>query len=193
MRLPAGTGRTLFIAALTGAIFAGFLLVSPKLSAVGTDAGTTSTTPPAPTTSTGPTSTTAPAAATSTTTLASKATIPYEEPMTPRYGYDGSVALSVVYTGTNDDPALLVDGDRVRWHFDVTNQTEERLWGVFVWLELVGRAECDGHRVDPGRTLHCSISATAVAGDHVAEAWVNAWTSTRQVKDRVFVPFHVGG
>ena len=199
-QLPDGIGRTLFIAALAGSIFAAFLLVTPRLAAIGGEVAAGSagaipgtTTTAASTTTTAAVTSTTTRAVTTTTTAGTGALPPSEEPMVPQLGYDGTIRLSVIAEGPlgGKEWSLIADGDEITWRLHIENTSDERLWGVFAWLELGGRAECDSHRLAPKAEMDCLVTTTAYAGDWVAEAWVNAWTSTRQVKDKVFYELHV--
>jgi len=207
-RLPDGAGRTLFVAGLAGSIFAAFLIVTPKLTATGADvvgesiggmpattsvtsvtttttAATTTTAVAVTTTTTPPPTTTLPATTTTTTTMTG-------EPMTPGSGYDGTVHLSVTATGPpGSEWSAIRDGDQISWTFHVTNTTDQELWGVFVWLEFVGRAQCEAHHLWPMGDTDCLVTSTAEAGEQTAEVWVNAWTTSRQVKDKVFFHYRV--
>ncbi|MFH1104693.1 MAG: hypothetical protein V1757_07095 [Actinomycetota bacterium] len=204
-RLPDGAGRTLFIAGLAGSIFAAFLVITPKLTTSGVDTVGESiggvpaaTVTPSVTTATAATTTT-PLAVTTTTTPPPTTTLPATttttmagEPMTPGFGYDGTVRLSVTATGPpgNEWPAIR-DGDQISWTFHVTNTTDQELWGVFVWLELVGRAQCEAHHLWPMGDTDCRVTSTAQAGEQTAEVWVDAWTTSRQVRDKVFFQYRV--
>jgi len=197
IQLPDGIGRTLFIAALAGSIFAAFLLVTPRLAAIGGEVAAGSVGAIPGTTTTAPSTTTA-AAVTSTTTSAVTTTtagtggLPSsEEPLVLHY--DGTIRLSVIAEGPlgGKEWSLIADGDEITWRLHIENTSDERLWGVFAWLELGGRAECDSHRLAPKAEMDCLVTTTAYAGDWVAEAWVDAWTSTRQVRDKVFYELHV--
>lgn len=205
--LPDGLGRTAFIAGLAGSIFGAFLLVTPQLAANGTSTAgesigavpatavpeTTTAVPPT-TTTVAPTTTSAPATAAPTTTTSvpgTPGTFVGEEPMIPELGYDGSITITASVSGPLSGDGAISDGDEVTWQFHVVNATDDELWGVFVWLELEGRATCGEHHLLPNAATDCYITATAQAGDHIAEAWVNAWTTSRQVKDKVFYTYRV--
>ena len=202
-RLPDGAGRTLFIAGLAGSIFAAFLIVTPKLATGGADVvgesiGGVPAATVAPVTTTTAATTTSALAVTTTTTPPPTTTLPATttttiagEPMTPAFGYDGTVRLSVTATGPPGNESAIRDGDQISWTFQVTNTTDQELWGVFVWLELVGRAQCESHHLWPMGDTDCRVTSTAQAGEQTAEVWVDAWTTTRQVKDRVLFHYRV--
>lgn len=190
-RIPDGVGRTIFIAALAGIMFAGFLLVTPRLTASTADAtpgsgspGETTTTSMAATTTTEVvTSTSIPM--TTTTTLPPTTTT---QPRTTADGYDGTVVLGLYFEGEADgkEAGLIEHGDTIQWRLHVTNASEGTLWGVFAYLELHGPVPCDNRILEPGESTDCWIESRAVEGNHTAQAWVNAWTLTRMVKDMVF-------
>jgi len=191
-RLPNGLGRTIFIAALAGVMFAGFLLVTPRLTASSRDGepATTTTVPPTTTSTTlAPVTTTTTRPAVTTTT-----TLPVDpEAVTPENGYDGTVTLGVYFEGDGGgkEYAELHDGGTIKWRLHVVNSSDEKLWGVFAYLELNGPAACEDHILDPGESTDCWVTGPAADGAYVAEAWVNAWTLTAMVKDKVFVDFVV--
>jgi hypothetical protein len=194
-RLPDGVGRTIFIAALAGVMFAGFLLVTPRLTAStgdqtpGAVGGTTSTSTAAATTTTTAATTTTVAATTTTTSLTTSTT----EPRLPVNGYDGTVELGVYFEGEADGKefGVIEHGDTITWRLHVVNESAEKLWGVYAYLELHGPAACDDRILAPGESTDCWIETRAVVGSHQAQAWVNAWTLTRIVKDMVFTDFVV--
>lgn len=208
-RLPDGVGRTLFIAVIAGGIFAVFLMLTPKMTTsvgdvataavAGGDQATTTTDevpPSTPTTLTVPTSTTL--ATTTTTVVATTTTEPEPgeiwEPMTPEFGYDGTVRLTLHFEGAHGEALpIMTDFDTVVWRLHVTNTTDQELWGVFAWVERAGRAYCDDHHLYGFGETDCWVSSTVYADDWVVDAWVNAWTTQRQVKDRVSLPLTVIG
>lgn len=181
-RFPDGLGRTIFIALLAGVMFAGFLLVTPRLTAASRDPNptpttlvTSTTTVPTPTTTVAPVTTTTLAPTTTTEAL------PEEE------GYDGRLGLTVEIASEGQGKDEIFAGDETRWRFQVENLSGERLWGVFVYLELHGQAPCDQHILDAGESTDCWLTTRATEGIHLAEAWANAWTTEEMVKDKVFV------
>lgn len=187
-RIPDGVGRTIFIAALAGIMFAGFLLVTPRLTASTGDA------PPGPDS---PVETTTTMATTTTTEAATSTTIPMtttttspptSTTLTPADGYDGTVELGLYFEGEADgkEAGLIEHGDTIQWRLHVTNASEGTLWGVFAYLELHGPVPCDDRILEAGESTDCWIESKAVEGSHTAQAWVNAWTLTRMVKDMVF-------
>jgi hypothetical protein len=196
-RIPDGAGRTLFVAALAAGIFAAFLVVTPKLTAAGNDAGTTAPSTTVTTTTPDAASTSTTAAATTTTmappTTTSTAAGPTGIPLTAEEGYDGTVRLTVYAEGPLGGAAwaLVSDGDTVTWRLHVVNTTDQELWGVFAWLERGGRALCDDHHLVGFGETDCHITTTAYDDDETFEAWVDAWTTERQVHDRVFYRLRV--
>ncbi|MEX1208746.1 MAG: hypothetical protein WEE36_09150 [Acidimicrobiia bacterium] len=194
-RLPDGIGRTIFIAALAGVMFAAFLLVTPRLTAStgpttggDGDASTTTTSARVTTTTAAPTTTTA--AVPGTTLAPTPTTVP---PLSPEDGYDGTVTLGIYFEGQGDGKefGVIEDGDQVTWRLHVTNTSDGRLWGVYAYVELYGPARCDTRILEPGESTDCWVEGRAFEGTQQVEAWVNAWTLTRMVKDKVFVDMTV--
>jgi hypothetical protein len=191
-RLPDGIGRTIFIAALAGIMFAAFLLVTPRLTASTTadpPADSATTTSVAPTTTMATTTTTR--AEPTTTTVVSRPTTP--EPRDPANGYDGTVTLGLYFEGeaSRKEFGVIEQGDTIEWRLHVTNASDGTLWGVYAYLELHGPAKCEAHILEPGESTDCWVESRAVEGKHEAQAWVNAWTLTRMVKDMVFADLTV--
>jgi hypothetical protein len=188
-RLPNGLGRTIFIAALAGVMFAAFLLVTPRLTAssAGAESAATTTTThlPVATTSTTTAPTTTTTVEPSTTTMATPTTL---EPRTPANGYDGTVVLGLYFEGEADGKefGVIERGDTITWRLHVTNASEGTLWGVYAYLELHGPAPCEDRILEPGESTDCWIESRAFVGTEEAQAWANAWTLTRMVKDMVF-------
>ncbi|OFW66707.1 MAG: hypothetical protein A2Z12_08850 [Actinobacteria bacterium RBG_16_68_21] len=207
-RIPSGVGRTVFIALLAGGIFGAFLLVTPKLAAtrpsvpaasiVGDEAieSSATTIPAATTTTSAPTSTTSTTVTSPAVAAPGAAGEPVVDewgPMTPEQGYDGTVQLSVYLEGPlgGKEFSVVSDLDTVLWRLHVTNTTDQELWGVFAWLERAGRAPCDNHHLLPHGETDCWITTIAYADDTAAVAWVDAWTTTRRVTDKVVFPYQV--
>jgi len=95
------------------------------------------------------------------------------------------LVLVGVHDGRDGPPrSRFFDGERVGWHYRVTNVGDEYLWGVFVYLELYGRISCEQRRLEVGESADCWAETTAWAGRNDAEAWVTAWTAVRMVTDR---------
>lgn len=192
-RLPDGIGRTIFIAALAGVMFATFLLVTPRLTAStgpstgGAGDASTTTTGAVVTTTVAPTTTTA---AVPSTTLAPTTTT---LPVLPANGDDGTVTLGVYFEGEGDGKefGVIEDGDRITWRLHVTNTSDGTLWGVYAYLELNGPARCEARILEPGDSTDCWVEGRAFEGTYQVEAWVNAWTLTRMVLDTVVVEMTV--
>lgn len=185
-RFPDGLGRTIFIALLAGVMFAGFLLVTPRLTAASRDADPTPTTLDTSTTTAATPTTTAPVTTTTVTTTTlppttTTAALPEEE------GYDGRLALTIETASEGHGKNEIFDGDEVRWRFQIENLAGETLWGVFVYLELHGQAPCDQHILAAGESTECWLTTRATEGVHMVEAWANAWTTEEMVKDKVFL------
>jgi hypothetical protein len=95
----------------------------------------------------------------------------------------------VVQTG---DAGALVDRSPVEWSIEVTNISDERLWGLFVYMEYAGRADCDRSILDPGRAATCTVEDVAYAGDSVADVWATAWNIDAVMSaDRILQPYTV--
>lgn len=193
-RLPEGIGRTIFIAALAGVMFAAFLLVTPRLTAsTGPGAGGTAEDT---TTTTGAVITTTTAAPSTTTVVAPATTVPVTPTTLPEAldpAYDGTVTLGVYVEGEGEGKefGVVEDGDTIKWRLHVTNASDGTLWGVYAYVELFGPARCDAHILEPGESTDCWVSGRAFEGTLRAEAWVNAWTLTRMVKDKAFLDLTV--
>lgn len=205
-----GLGRTIIIAGVAGALFAGFLALAPRLTA-GDTATASTTTLPAPAASTSlpgisdpvvavpgtsgdiaVTVTTEPPTTTTTTTVA--ATADADSPTTTSTPpLDGLIELSVdARSASNAHPdGLIVEGDQIQWRFTLRNVSDEELWGAYVFLELHGPAECEDHNLEPGEATDCWIATTAVEGTHTAEVWGTAWTLDRIVMDEMTYTFEV--
>ena len=213
MRWTDGVGRTIIIAGIAGALFAGFLALTPRLTA----SNSSSVTPTTAVTSTAATSalpsisdpveavpstgddfdvtvttdattTTAP---TTTVTTAGDSTTTTSTMVDGRH--DGTISLAVEARGPRDakEEGILVEGDEIQWRFLVTNESDRELWGTYVYLELHGPAWCDEHNLEPGESTDCWLVTTAVEGSHTAEAWATAWTLERQVAAEVRYSFTV--
>lgn len=202
-RWSEGLGRTVIIAGIAGSVFAGFLALTPRLTAADVSGATDTSAPPAVESSlpgiadpviavpdrpvdVSVTVTTAPTEGpaergTTTTTL----------PIDP--AFDGTIDLSVDARNATDADALgvLIEGDEIQWRFTLTNTSAEELWGAYVFLELHGAAWCDEHHLEPGGKTECWLATTAVEGIHTAEAWATAWTVDRIVKDQIHYTFEV--
>jgi len=206
------------IALIAGGLFTAFVLITPRFAATGsatprpepieqslpaaeTQAAPTTTIPVTQAPADGAPVEAVPAIPTttlpqSTAPGATIPTAPERDPieMTRPSGlhYDGTLALALELSAdeASPDDDTFSRGDELTWRFRVSNVSDEELWGIFVFLELHGRASCDGSHLLPGETLDCWATTRAIDGTHVAEAWANAWTLDRQVAaalDHVFV------
>lgn len=203
-------GRTIFITVLAAGLFGLFLLITPKLTsgssapgataptstvpATTTSAPVTTTSVPAATSTTVPvtTTTTVPPSTTTTTTVPLTTLYPEEwNPViqTPANGYDGSLLVEAAVIGAEPPTTVAIGGDSLTWYVRVTNTTDGRLWGVFAWVEGFGRAYCKDSRLEAGQSTDCYAAGIALPGTYESVAWANAWTETRQVKEKVLVPF----
>lgn len=211
---PDGVGRTILIALVAGALFAGFLALTPRLTA-GSQA------PESDAASEGSTTTVAatkdpisepvvaiPAAelldgldeepptegdtdasiSTTTTTTSTTTMANGPEP-------DGSLTLTVELIGPREgkEQVILRDEDEVEWHFLVENSSSEELWGVYLYFETHGPVWCDATYLEPGDTTDCFASREVWAGQNTAEFWATAWTTEREVAARLMYEYMVGG
>lgn len=205
-----GLGRTIIIAAVAGSLFAGFLALTPRLTASDSRAAVvTSTTQPSVVESTLPgisdpvvavpapsenaqvTVTTEPPATTVTTNASDPVATSTTVPVDP--AFDGSLELTVEARTADEAHAhgVIVEGDELQWRFTLSNVSDEELWGAYVYLELEGPAWCDEHNLQPGESTDCWIATTAVEGVHTAQAWATAWTLDHIVKDAIDYTFEV--
>lgn len=201
-----GLGRTIVIAGIAGALFAGFLALTPRLTAADVAAIPTTTASTSVVSSLPGISD--PVVAVPTTALdvqvtvttdpVTTTTVPLTDPTTTSTlpvdpGYDGTIELTVEARNATDarPDGLLVEGDQIQWHFTVTNDSDEDLWGAYVYLELHGPAWCDDNRLAARESTNCWIATTAVEGSWTAEAWATAWTLDRIVKDQIEYSFDV--
>jgi hypothetical protein len=200
-------GRTIFIAVLAAGLFGLFLLITPKLTAgnntpAATSASTMPVTTTVPVATTGPAVTTTTVPAPTTTTLPPNATTTTTAPLTTLYpeewnpatqtpanGYDGSLLVEAAVIGAEAPTTVAIGGDSLTWYVRVTNTTDARLWGVFAWVEGFGRAYCKDSRLEAGQSTDCYAAGITLPGTYESVAWANAWTETRQVKQKVLVPF----
>ena len=205
-----GLGRTIVIAAIAGSLFAGFLALAPRLTASESQTAQTvpDTTLPLLATSSLPgisdpvvavpgapidvqvTVTTDPTGAADTTVPAETATT---TTTVPDPALDGTIGLAVEARNADDADVdgVLVEGDEIQWRFTVTNNSDEELWGTYVYLELHGPAWCEDTNLEPGASTDCWIATRAVEGSHTAQAWSTAWTTDRLVKDKIEYSFQV--
>ncbi len=205
--MPDSVTRTVLIAVIAGALFAGFLALAPRLTA-GTQPSATE----------GP--------ATVVPTMIELPEIPISDPVisVPEAGYldgfeeepveqqwidetpvvttlpasgptpDGTLTLTVELLGPRDgkETVILQDEDRVNWHFRAKNTSTEQLWGVYVYLEGHGHVWCDDTYLAPGETTDCWASDQVWTGEQTADAWATAWTLERQVADEISYGYYVG-
>lgn len=202
-RLNDGAGRTAVIAGLAGLLFAGFLLLTPRLTASGSDTTAPVATPSRP--SGLPTISEPILVATSPVDIQVTMTTPpttvpehdypapagpYDQGLVADRAYDGTIRLRVeAQPAANDGP--LSEGDQVTWRFTVDNMSDEQLWAVYVFLEFEGPATCDSLHLLPGGSTDCWITSTEYEGTWTAEAWATAWTLDRIVKDRIYYSYTV--
>lgn len=105
----------------------------------------------------------------------------------------GDLTFSVTTYDTHSSGSLS-DRSVVEWTIEVTNVSDERLWGLFVFMERAGRAECDHRILDPGETSFCTIDNLAYAGDQIADVWATAWNIEADMSaDRILHPYTVAG
>lgn len=205
-----GLGRTIVIAAIAGTLFAGFLALTPRLTASTVDTVPTTTTVASAPESALP-GIADPVVAVPVAPVDVQVTVTTEPPVSESPdpsvqvdpstttttiadpGFDGSIRLTVEARNAADAHAggVFVEGDEIQWRFTVENVSDEELWGTYVYLELHGPAWCDEHNLQAGESTDCWIATTAVEGHHTAEAWATAWTIDRLVKDRIEYTFQV--
>jgi hypothetical protein len=196
-------GRSALIAIVTGALFAGFVMIAPRLVASTQSAPSEPSLAPMvaaahmtrivhdlpndPAT----TSTTAPEAPA--TTEAPSHTTTTEAPR-PRVGGvpDGTVMLaaSIAPPGDGKEAEVIRDGDEVTWTIRVT-ATDDELWGIYVFLEGTGHVPCDTKHLEIGETATCVASDRVYDDEAQGEVWVDAWTADRWVTDTIFPEYTV--
>ena len=97
-----------------------------------------------------------------------------------------------VYPAVDDKDGVIFDRSTVGWTIEVTNQSNERLWGLFVYLELAGRATCDERVLDPGQMATCWVEDIAFLGPQTADVWATAWDIDDTMSaDRILQPYVV--
>ncbi len=207
-------GRTVMIAVIAGVLFAGFLALSPRLTA-----GSQATEPVGP--ASVPTTTpnviqnsisdpvvSVPDSAlfdgqaedpvpveqvepTATTTVPVPTTTTTTVPSGP--APDGTLTLSAELVGPRDgkETVILEDEDLVEWYFEVENSGDEELWGVYVYLEGFGHVWCDDTYLAPGSITDCWATESVWDGAHTAHAWATAWTIDRQVASIIAFDYFV--
>jgi len=74
-------------------------------------------------------------------------------------------------------------GSTVTWTYVVTNTGSEPLWGIYLYDDREGRITCPARYLDIGKSMTCTASGTARAGQYANTAWVTAWGYTTMVKD----------
>lgn len=199
-------GRTVTIAVIAGVLFAGFLALTPRLTAGSqpAEAG-------------GPVSVATPASEMAQSSISDPAaSVPdsglfdgvdeepidkeWDEPVTTSTTIaagpepDGTLTLAVELLGPRGDKeaVILEDEDTVEWHFRVENSGSEKLWGVYVYLEGYGHVRCDVTYLSPGDTAVCWARGSVWVGANTADAWATAWTTERQVAARLSYEYLVG-
>ena len=204
-------GRSALIAIATGALFAVFVLVIPRLVAstqtaqsepslapmvaashmtniVHASSQTPTTTPPTtPTTS----PTTIPASTPTTEAPSHTTTTEAPRPRVESGVQDGTITMTASLTPPRDGKGgeVLRDGDEIVW--TVTVSASEELWGIYVYLEGAGHVPCDTKHLEEGDTATCVITDVVHDYDEDAEIWVDAWTADRWVTDTIFPSFTV--
>jgi len=192
---PSSVGRTVMIALIAGVLFAGFLALTPRLTAGSQRteaAGPPSVVTTAP--DAGQVSISDPGVSVSTTgvldgidedsieeVLVERITTTTTR--TPGPEPDGSLTLFAELRGPRGGKAtvILEDGDTVEWYFRVENSSGEELWGVYVYLEGLGHIWCDDTNLAPGAITECRATDSVWPGSNTAEAWATAWTTDHQV------------
>jgi hypothetical protein len=198
-----GVGRTVLVAGIAGALFAGFLALTPRLTA-------SQVALPTATTVTGPVATSLPGIADPVVAIPVDVQVTVTtEPVTvlpptgedspespgelpdPSFGGTIQMAVDARPAGAAAAEGILVEGEELQWRFTVENTSAEELWGTYVYLELHGPASCDQHHLLPGASTDCWIATTAVEGIHTAHAWATSWTLDRQVRATIQYSFEV--
>ena len=208
--MPDSVTRTVLIAVIAGALFAGFLALTPRLTA-GTQ--TSATEGPAAVVTAIPELPELPAISIADPVISVPEASyldgfeeePVEEewidetPVTttmPASGPtpDGTLTLTVELLGPRDgkETVILEDEDMVDWHFRATNSSSEELWGVYVYLEGYGHVTCDDTYLAPGETTDCWAATKVWTGEQSADAWATAWTLEPQVADEISYDYYVG-
>ena len=114
-------------------------------------------------------------------TLPADASIPESVAGIPIDG--GEITLSL----RRLDDASIGGGDLVPLEIEVTNTGDQYLWGVYAFLELSGRAECDDRQLAVGASTVCRADRRTWAGEETAVAWATAWTINRMVEGEAMV------
>lgn len=202
-------GRTAMIAVIAGVLFAGFLALTPRLTA-----GSQQPSGPAVVTTTVPAVSenavsdpvvAIPATAASSfdgwdqTPEPAAATVDADEDWTDddtsndRAEDDGSLTLAVELRGPRDgkETVIISEGDTVEWFVRVTNTSGEKLWGTFVYLEGAGHVVCPGTRLEVGAHMDCTVHDNVWSGEQTAEIWATAWTTDRQVATALDYDYYV--
>jgi hypothetical protein len=107
--------------------------------------------------------------------------------------FDGSLGLTVEVFGPSDgkESVILNDYDIARFQITVDNESSEELWGLFVYLEGYGEVECGTSHLTAGDRVDCVAYDVVYSGTDTAEVWANAWTSEHQVGVEVAHDFYV--
>jgi len=190
-----GVGRSALIAIVTGTLFAGFVMIAPRLVASTQSTGDRPSLAPMVAaahmtrivhdSSQGP-------ATTPTTAPESTPTTEAPRPRVVGGVEDGSVELTASPAPPRDGKGseVIRDGDEVAWTITVT-ATNDELWGIYVFLEGAGHAPCDSKHLEAGESATCLVSDRVYTDDTGAEVWVDAWTADRWVTDTIFPQFTV--
>lgn len=207
-----GAGHTAVIATVAGLVFAGFIVLTPRLTTSNSDSPGVTVAESASTSGVGLPEISDAAAAgpavpldidveiiqpepepepqTETSSLP-PTTPPSTMPIDPAAA--GFVSMSVDAKGPRDAfaTAIAVEGDEIEWRFHVENVSADEVWGVYVFLELHGPTRCEKRNLKPGEATDCWIATNAVEGTHTASAWVTAWTLDHIVADQLGYTFTV--
>jgi hypothetical protein len=206
--MPDSVGRTAMIAVIAGVLFAGFLALTPRLTA-----GTQEAAGPAVVATTVPAVSQSvvadPVVAIPTSAFdgwdrdveAPEATVEVEEDWTDdeedwtdeRAEDDGSLTLAVELRGPRDgkETVIISEGDIVEWFVRVSNTSGEKLWGTFVYLEGAGHVICPSTRLEVDAHMDCTVHDNVWGGEQTADIWATAWTTDRQVATSVAYDYFI--
>ena len=86
---------------------------------------------------------------------------------------------------------FLEDEGWAEWHFRVENSSDEKLWGLYVYLEGYGPVRCEDVYLAPGDATDCRARKRVWSGANTADAWATAWTTERQVGEMITYEYFV--
>ncbi|MDX1690455.1 MAG: hypothetical protein R3290_05480 [Acidimicrobiia bacterium] len=92
-------------------------------------------------------------------------------------------------------PATASPTDRtwVAFTIEVTNRSDRKLWGLFVYQELAGPAACGDSVLEPGESTTCTVEDYVYEGEQTADVWATAWDILDEMSaDRILQPYTVG-